>query len=313
MADKLVIRREKVVKMLAPLLPYTYQYANLVGDINGGGRGFSWDGDPAHLIKWIGINSGDDEPMNLQHLDCTIDQQWEMKETSAQITQYRKYRDILDRVYETEADVMADNVLADYLQNKRPVNMAKYVSAKLYESAVASGHTELVIETDEVTKDNIVGYFDQLNIAQDENIPGANDKTFYISYSGYAALKASDLNKRIVMNGDTAIGRDIESIDGVKIKRVSQNTLKTLVNATGRGYVTPEDAKNIFGIMVVDSAIAHPYGIDDIRVDAPSALSDNKQVFGNWYSFDVFQHPGYNGWGVGVIVEPAAASTDVNP
>lgn len=304
--EQLVIRREKVVKMYQPILRFIYPYADLVGDINGNGNGFKWDGDVSHKITWIKINSGDDEAMNLQHLDCTIDQQWNMSEVSREITQYRRMRDILDRVYETEADILASDVLVDYLQNKRPFKMARYVSAKLYDEAKNSGHTEMFVEAS-LTKDNIVDYIDAMSLAQNEKTNSLDKKTLYLSFPAYGLLKKSSLNDRIVMNRDEVIKRDIAYLDDMKIVPIRSEVFKSKVD---NNYNPTEDSVQIHAIMVINNAVAHPYGIDDIRVDAPSALSDNKQVFGNWYSFDVFQHPGYDGWGVGVIAEP---STQVNP
>lgn len=308
--EQLVIRREKVVNMYQPLLPFVYPYADLVGDINGNGNGFRWDGDVSHKITWIKINSGNDEAMNLQHLDCTIDQQWNMSEVSREITQYRKYRDILDRVYETESDVLASDVLVDYLQNKRPFNMARYVSAKLYDEAKNSGHSEMFVEAS-LTKDNIVDYIDAMSLAQNEKTNSLDEKILYLSFPAYGLLKKSALNDRVVMNRDNVIGRDIAYLDDMKIVPLRSEVLYSAVDTSNK-YAPTEDAVQIHAIMVIKNAVAHPYGIDDIRVDAPSALSDNKQVFGNWFSFDVFEHPGYDGWGVGVIAEPASTS-EVNP
>ena len=306
--EQLVIRREKVVNMYQPLLPFVYPFADLVGDINGNGNGFEWDGDVAHKITWIKINSGNDEPMVLQHLDCTIDQQWNMSEVSREITQYRRYRDILDRVYEVEADVLSSQVLVDYLKNKRPFNMARYVSAKLYEEAKNSGHAELFVEATP-DKDSIVDMIDNIALTVNEKANGLDEKILYVSYPVYGMIKKSSLNDRIVMNKDTEIGRDITKLDDMKIVPLRSEILWSKVDPA-KNYAPTEDAVKIHAILVIKNAVAHPYGIDDIRVDAPSALSDNKQVFGNWFSFDVFQHPGYDGWGVAVIAEPSA---QVNP
>lgn len=310
-----VIKKEKIVDLYQPILPYIYPYANLVGDINGGGNGFTWDGNPKSKIKWITINPGNDMPMNLQTLNTNIEQTWSMAETEEEITQRRAYRNILDRVYETEEEILSSNILSNYLKNVRPKEMTRYVSAKLYDIAKNSGHSELFVETASLTKDNIVENFDNIVLAMEDANTGimTMNKTLYLSQRSYAALKNSPLNERIVMNNDGNIGRNIETIDGIKIVRFSQSELKTKVNTNGAGYLPTGDAKNIHAILVIDDAVAHPYGIDEIRVDEPSALSDNKSVFGSWYCFDVFQHPEYNKWGVAVIAEPEAGAASLNP
>ena len=105
-------------------------------------------------------------------------------------------------------------------------------------------------------------------------------RRLYVTNEVKTALKAvASVQKRWdVQSGATNLSRAVESIDGVVVRAVPAELMKTMYNfTTGWEPSTSADQINMF--MVHPAAIITPISYTFAQLEAPSALSEGKYVY----------------------------------
>lgn len=308
---KTVIEKAQYVTMLNNVNALAkYGFQELMNKF--GFPGTNWKYDGSRSIVFKNIVSGMDSPINKQVLVKGGEQQWSMADATKTITREREYYDLSDEIYERTADVDGYKVMASYEANGRPLTVTRGIAADLYKAAEDDESGLGVINGSlNMTPDEAWGKFYDMKAALEDNSNYDSSAILYCIPAFLRKLVDGDINKRVIQNGSDVISRQIAEIDGVKIRTLNPKNMKTKYDETadGMGLVAAEDAKQIIALMVAEDAVAVPFIIESVYVDAPHAGSKGKWEISNRFAFNAIVNP-FFGLGTVALIDNAS---EVNP
>lgn len=216
------------------------------------------------------------------------DNSWETKTLENQ----RKWSTLIHPrdINETNQVASIVNITKTFNEFQKFPEMDAYLISKLYSrwgtSVSAEGYTGKTADTTDIYKDGVIDgdkvleVFDKFMLEMDnKRVPLAGRK-LYVTNEVKTALKAiASIQKRWdVQGGGNGVNRVVESIDGVQVKAVPAELMKTLYDfTTGWKVSSSADQINIF--MVHPTAIITPVSYTFAQLESPSALSEGKYVY----------------------------------
>ena len=313
MANKNVIEKSQYVTILNQTNAIAkYGYQELMSKI--GFPGTNWKYDGSRNIVFKDIVTGMDSPINKQVLVKGGTQTWSMADATKTISREREYYMFSDEIYETTAEIDGLKVMAAYESQGRPLTVTRGITADLYREA--SGHSSgagVISGTSSMTPAEAWEKFYEMKDAIEDNSKFDSDMILYCVPTFLRKLVDGDINKRVIMNGSDIISRQIAEIDGVKIRTIKpQNMMSSYDESQDEaGLVVAEDAVQVLAFMVAVDAVAVPFIIENVYIDAPHAGSKGKWEIDNRFAFNAIMNPFY-GLGVVALVDGVSEGS-VNP
>lgn len=182
------------------------------------------------------------------------------------------------------------NITKTFNEFQKFPEMDAYLVSKLYSrwsTTVATekytGHTadETSLETTgKLDGDKVLEVFDKFMLEMDNKRVPLTGRILYVTNEVKSSLKtAASIQKRWnVQESGNGINRAVEYIDGVKVKPVPAELMKTLYDFT-TGWKASASADQINMFMVHPAAILTPISYTFAQLEAPSALSEGKFVY----------------------------------
>ena len=232
--------------------------------------------------------------------DANISLTWQTK----QLTKDRGIKFNLDAVDNLESmQIIAGNVLSKEQRDYVVPEIDAYRFSQIVTFADSSQKVEASLSTGSA----VLSAFDTAMVALDEaNVP-ADGRVLFVSNSIYALLKGAFAN-RFIQNKDTAIGRDVEYIDNVRIVRVPLARFKTgwAKDDTNGGYTQSGEAINF--LLIHPSSVFAVVKHNPVRMFTPE---ENQEADAYQFTLriyhDIFAVP-CKGKGIYVHKEAAASA-----
>lgn len=281
---------QKYQQALANAFPYSLYFGEL------------WDQTSQGNYRWV-----DEKTIQIPRLTTTgrvnadrdtigqatrnYDNSWETKT----LTNQRKWSTLVHPKDIDQTNMVASitNITKTFNEFQKFPEMDAYLVSRLYSCWTTSitgegyvGHTALTEASDPITTggkldgDKILAVFDKFMLEMDNKRVPITGRIFYCTNEVKAALKnAASIAKRWdVQSAANGINRAVEYLDGVKIKPVPAELMKTVYNFTS-GWAVASSAAQINMFMVHRSAIITPISYTFAQLEAPSALSEGKFVY----------------------------------
>ena len=185
------------------------------------------------------------------------------------------------------------NITKTFNEFQKFPEMDAYLISKLYSrwttTVGAEGYTGKTADKTDLAKagspsgidgDKVLEVFDKFMLEMDNKRVPLTGRRLYVTNEVKTALKAvASVQKRWdVQSGATNLNRAVESIDGVVVRAVPAELMKTLYDFT-TGWKASSSADQINMFMVHPSAIITPISYTFAQLEAPSALSEGKYVY----------------------------------
>lgn len=278
-----------------------YPYSAIMGQFNVTDPNFKFSGERAIIIT--GIDSGDDSPADLQNYTLTTAQQWKNTQKVLTISQSREYSDFVDFEYAKTNKLNSTlDVMQSYEQNKRPKNLTRYFSHAL--TAISVADKSAIYAGTITTSADAYAKFKALNMNRRKKFLSS---THFYCTSAFESLLEDyvNTNRRYIDNNKNPDG-SLLSLDGVQIVVVTDEDIKNKYNLATKGYADVDGSVQVYGLMVVDRTIINPLLMNDILIDEPTAFSKGKSYIYTRSSYDVFEHPQAEGFGVQALISGTA-------
>lgn len=212
------------------------------------------------------------------------DNSWETKT----LTNQRKWSTLVHPMDIDQTNLVASiaNITKTFNEFQKFPEMDAYLISKLYAdwttSVADEGYTGKTASTADIsTGDKILDEFDALMLAMDNARVPLAGRVLYVTNEKKARLKTA---AQITRNWDVqvqtvgAINRNIEYLDGVQIKAVPAELMKTAYSFTS-GWAPAAGAAQVNMFLVNPVAILTPISYTFAQLESPSALSEGKWVY----------------------------------
>ena len=185
------------------------------------------------------------------------------------------------------------NITKTFNEFQKFPEMDAYLISKLYSrwttAVAAEKYTAHTADETDIAKagspsgidgDKVLEVFDKFMLEMDNKRVPLTGRRLYVTNEVKTALKAvASVQKRWdVQSGATNLNRAVESIDGVVVRSVPAELMKTLYDFT-TGWKASASADQINMFMVHPAAIITPISYTFAQLEAPSALSEGKYVY----------------------------------
>lgn len=203
------------------------------------------------------------------------------------MTMYREWDTIIDEmdIVETNEVATIANITRTFNEFQKVPEMDAYMASKLTGFAVAASQADTTV----LTAANILDAWDDYLAAMTDARVNRDRVICYMDSATYKLLKqAAGITRFLeVSNGIQNVDRNVARLDGVRIKEVPSDILKSAFDFT-TGWEATAAAKAVHMIMVDPLAVIAPVVYETSMVSAPTALSKGKNVYYESYYYDVF-------------------------
>lgn len=268
-------------------LANAYPYLSYFGDIWGSQNSQRFRPINANSImipsmEVAGAHAVDRDNMNGQ-FSRKFNLTWEPKV----MAMYREWDTILDEmdIVETNEVATIANITRTFNEFQKIPEMDAYMASKLGSFATAASTVDSTV----LTAANILDKWDDALAAMTDARVNRDRVICYVTSAVYKLLKqAAGITRFIeVTNGIQAVDRNVAKLDGVRIREVPSDLMKTAYNFT-EGWVATEAAKQINWIFVDPLAVIAPVVYEVSMISPPSAATKGKNVYYESYYYDVF-------------------------
>lgn len=223
---------------LAQAYPFVLHFAALRSTEND--NHYKWTGANTTQIPSVSTTGRvDGDRDTIETATRNYSNAWEPKT----LANHRKWSTLVHPmdVDETNQVTSIQNITKTFNEENKFPEMDAYLVSKIYADWAAAGGAE---STTALTVANVLAQFDAYMTAMDEkNVPGTG-RILYVTPAVNAMLKqANDIN-RYIQNGDSAVNRNVRSIEEVTIEVVPSVLMKTAYDFT-EGYKAGAGAKQI--------------------------------------------------------------------
>lgn len=190
---------------------------------------------------------------------------------------------------ETNLAVSIANITNQYNRDQKIPEMDKYMISKLFaeKTRVDNGLNNV---TEELTTDNILDVFDDLQAKLDESEVPQEGRLVYLTPTVDKLLKqAKELTRFMSVAGSTTsqVNRAISNLDNLEFIKVPSSRMKTLYNFSD-GVQDDPTAQQINFMMIHPESMAAPEKYSFVGLDAPSAQTAGKYLYFERSYSDVF-------------------------
>lgn len=236
--------------------------------------------------------------VNRDQITGTFNRNWDNALQSVTLDMDREWDTLVDPmdIDETNAAATIANITRTFVAQQKIPEMDAYLAAKLYSFATA--------DTTALTAANILttwdGYLEALTNAR----VNRDRVRAYMTPGTYKLLKqAAGITRFLdVGNGIQGIDRNVARLDGVNIREVPADIMKSSFDFT-TGWTAATGAKQINMILVDPEAVAAPVKYETSMMSAPTAQSKGKYLYYERYYYGAFK---LNTRAGGIIVNAAA-------
>ena len=277
-------------KALANAFPYSLYFGDLWNQTSQGN--YRWVDEKTIQIPRLTttgrVNADRD---TIAQASRNYDNSWETKTLENQ----RKWSTLVHPkdIDQTNQVASIVNITKTFNEFQKFPEMDAYLISKLYSrwttTVGAEGYTGKTADKTDLAKagspsgidgDKVLEVFDKFMLEMDNKRVPLTGRRLYVTNEVKTALKAvASVQKRWdVQSGATNLNRAVESIDGVVVRAVPAELMKTLYDFT-TGWKASSSADQINMFMVHPSAIITPISYTFAQLEAPSALSEGKYVY----------------------------------
>ena len=236
--------------------------------------------------------------VNRDQITGTFNRNWDNALQSVTLDMDREWDTLVDPmdIDETNAVATIANITRTFVSQQKIPEMDAYLAAKLY-SFVTADTTALTAANILTTWD---GYLEALTNAR----VNRDRVRAYMTPGTYKLLKqAAGITRFLdVGNGIQGIDRNVARLDGVNIREVPADIMKSSFDFT-TGWTAATGAKQINMILVDPEAVAAPVKYETSMMSAPTAQSKGKYLYYERYYYGAFK---LNNRAGGIIVNAAA-------
>lgn len=236
--------------------------------------------------------------VNRDQITGTFNRNWDNALQSVSLDMDREWDTLVDPmdIDETNAVATIANITRTFVEQQKIPEMDAYLAAKLY-SFVTADTTALTAANILTTWD---GYLEALTNAR----VNRDRVRAYMTPGTYKLLKqAAGITRFLdVGNGIQGIDRNVARLDGVNIREVPADIMKSSFDFT-TGWTAATGAKQINMILVDPEAVAAPVKYETSMMSAPTAQSKGKYLYYERYYYGAFK---LNNRAGGIIVNAAA-------
>lgn len=236
--------------------------------------------------------------VNRDQITGTFNRNWDNALQSVTLDMDREWDTLVDPmdIDETNAVATIANITRTFVEQQKIPEMDAYLAAKLY-SFVTADTTALTAANILTTWD---GYLEALTNAR----VNRDRVRAYMTPGTYKLLKqAAGITRFLdVGNGIQGIDRNVARLDGVNIREVPADIMKSSFDFT-TGWTAATGAKQINMILVDPEAVAAPVKYETSMMSAPTAQSKGKYLYYERYYYGAFK---LNNRAGGIIVNAAA-------
>lgn len=277
-------------KALANAFPYSLYFGDLWNQTSQGN--YRWVDEKTIQIPRLTttgrVNADRD---TIAQASRNYDNSWETKTLENQ----RKWSTLVHPkdIDQTNQVASIVNITKTFNEFQKFPEMDAYLISKLYSrwttAVVTEKYTAHTADETDIAKagspsgidgDKVLEVFDKFMLEMDNKRVPLTGRRLYVTNEVKTALKAvASVQKRWdVQSGATSLNRAVETIDGVIVRAVPAELMKTLYDfTTGWEPSTSADQINMF--MVHPAAIITPISYTFAQLEAPSALSEGKYVY----------------------------------
>ena len=210
--------------------------------------------------------------------------QWESKT----MTMDREWSDLIDPKDIDETNMVSSiaNITNVFNQFQKFPEMNCYAASKLFSFAQGFGQAD----ASTLDSTSILEAWDTYNAYLTEQRVPISGRICYINPTQYKALKAAAGITRFIVAGtsnDGGINREVGNLDGIIVKQVPSDMMKSLYDFT-EGAVPGVGAAQINMMIVHPLSIIAPIVYDTSMVTPPSAISKGKWLYYERYYYDIF-------------------------
>jgi hypothetical protein len=268
-------------------LANAYPYLSYFGEI--------WAGENSTKFKPINANSimipsmevAGARAVNRDTLTGQFSRNFNLTWEPKVMTMYREWDTILDEmdIVETNEVATIANITKTFNQFQKVPEMDAYMASKLGAFATAAS----TADSTALTAANILDKWDDYLAAMTDARVNRDRVICYVTPATYKLLKqAAGITRFLeVANGIQAVDRNVAKLDGVRIKEVPTDLMKSAYSFTA-GWEATEAAKQINMLMVDPLAVIAPVVYEVSMISAPSAATKGKNVYYESYYYDVF-------------------------
>ena len=277
-------------KALANAFPYSLYFGDLWNQTSQGN--YRWVDEKTIQIPRLTttgrVNADRD---TIAQASRNYDNSWETKTLENQ----RKWSTLVHPkdIDQTNQVASIVNITKTFNEFQKFPEMDAYLISKLYSrwttAVAAEKYTAHTADETDIAKagspsgidgDKVLEVFDKFMLEMDNKRVPLAGRRLYVTNEVKTALKAvASVQKRWdVQSGATSLNRAVETIDGVIVRAVPAELMKTMYNFT-IGWAPSDSADQINMFMVHPAAIITPITYTFAQLEAPSALSEGKYVY----------------------------------
>jgi hypothetical protein len=277
---------ELYFRELSQAFPYALYYGALWGTPNN--SLYKISDATAKTVKIPSLTTGgrvDSDRDAITGATRKYDNAWETKI----LTNDRTFKTLVDPVDIIQTNMIATiaNITRVFNEQQKFPEMDAYLISKVYSLWAALGNTA---DTVALTAANVLTKFDAFMQGMDEaRVPQAG-RILYITPAVNTLLKNAQSIERAIRideGGAKSLNRIVSRIDEVEIVVVPSDMMKTAYDFTN-GWAVGASALQINMLLIHPLAVITPVIYETVKLDAPSALSDDKYVYLERGCEDVF-------------------------
>ncbi len=268
-------------------LANAYPYLSYFGEVWASPNSSLYRPVNAQTILIPSMKTSGAKAVNRDTISGTINRNFNTTYEPKQMSMYRYWNTIVDPmdVVETNEVATIANVTKTFNEFQKIPEMDAYAASKLAGFAASFGG----VDSTTLTSANILEKWDEYLAYMTSQRVNRDRVVAYLTPATYKLLKEAAGITRFV-NADTGIrniDRNVGKLDGVVIKEVSPDIMKTAFDFT-EGWEPAAGASDI-GLLLVDPlATVAPVVYDVSMITPPSAISQGKTVYFESYYYDVF-------------------------
>lgn len=268
-------------------LANAYPYLNYFGEIYASANSTKYRPVSGNTVMVPSMEVSGATAVNRNSINGAFSRNWNNAYEPKQMSMYREWNTIIDPmdIVETNDVATIANVTKTFNELQKMPEMSAYCAQKLAGYAVAASNADTTV----LSSANILTTWDSYLADMADARVNRDRLICYVTPQVYKLLKeATGLTRFIeVTNGIRNVDRNIAKLDGVVVKEVPSDLMKSAYDFT-EGFVATASAKQVNMILVDPDATIAPIVYDVSMITPPSAATKGKYVYYESFYYDVF-------------------------
>ena len=225
--------------------------------------------------------------VNRNSIDGAFARNWNNEYQAVELQMDREWSTLVDPMDITETNDIATiaNITRTFVELQKIPEMDAFLASKLASFASAYGG----VNTSSLTSSTVLGLWDDAIEYMTNQRINRDRLVAYMTPGAYKLLKqATGMTRFIeVTNGIQAVDRNVAKLDGVTVKEVPADMMKTAYTFT-EGWAIADGAAQIDFMLVDPMAVAAPIKYETAMMSAPTAQSKGKYLYYERYYYGAF-------------------------